>query len=51
MELIYAPNEWLQKTVKPFDFDKINAVETAQQMVDIMEKYRGIGIVIFLPKC
>jgi len=44
MELIYAPNEWLQKTVKPFDFDKINAVETAQQMVDIMEKYRGIGI-------
>jgi len=44
MELIYAPNEWLQKTVKPFDFDKIDAVETAQQMVDIMEKYRGIGI-------
>ena len=44
MELIYAPNEWLQKTVKPFDFDKIDAVETAQQMVDIMEKHRGIGI-------
>jgi len=44
MELIYAPNEWLQKTVEPFDFDKIDAVEIAQQMVDIMEKHRGIGI-------
>ena len=44
MELIYAPSDWLQKKVQPFDFDKINAVETAQKMVDIMGNSRGIGL-------
>lgn len=44
MELIYAPSDWLQKKVKPFDFDATNAVETAQKMVDIMGNSRGIGL-------
>ena len=44
MELIYAPSDWLNKTVKPFDFNTTNAVETAQSMVDIMEAHKGIGI-------
>ena len=44
MELIYAPNDWLKKQVKPFDFEEHNAVEIAQKMVDIMEEHRGIGI-------
>jgi len=44
MELIYAPNDWLQKKVKPFDFEAIDAVETAQKMVDIMGANRGIGL-------
>jgi peptide deformylase len=44
MELIYAPSDWLQKKVQPFDFDKTNAVETAQKMVDIMGNNRGIGL-------
>ncbi len=44
MELIYAPSEWLSKAVKPFDFDKHNAVEIAQNMVDIMDAHKGIGI-------
>jgi peptide deformylase len=44
MELIYAPSDWLQKKVQPFDFDKTNAVETAQKMVDIMGNSRGIGL-------
>jgi len=44
MQLIYAPSDWLQKKVQPFDFDKTNAVETAQKMVDIMGNSRGIGL-------
>jgi len=44
MELIYAPNDWLDKKVQPFDFDKIDAVDTAQKMTDIMAEHRGIGI-------
>ena len=44
MELIYAPSDWLQKKVQSFDFDKTNAVETAQKMVDIMGNNRGIGL-------
>ena len=44
MELIYAPSDWLQKKVQPFDFDATNAVETAQKMVDIMGNSRGIGL-------
>ena len=44
MELIYAPSDWLQKKVQPFDFDKTNAIETAQKMVDIMGNSRGIGL-------
>jgi peptide deformylase len=44
MELIYAPSDWLQKKVKPFDFEQGNAVETAQGMVDIMANNRGIGL-------
>jgi peptide deformylase len=44
MELIYAPSDWLQKKVQPFDFEKNNAVETAQKMVDIMGNSRGIGL-------
>jgi len=44
MELIYAPSEWLSKAVKPFDFNTHNAVEIAQNMVDIMDTHKGIGI-------
>ena len=44
MQLIYAPSDWLSKSVKPFDFEKIDAVKTAQGMVDIMEANKGIGI-------
>src|SRR6056300_1984828 len=44
MKLIYAPSEWLYKKVKPFDFESINAIETAQKMVDIMGSNRGIGL-------
>ena len=44
MQLIYAPSDWLNKPVKPFDFETTDAVATAQSMVDIMEANKGIGI-------
>ena len=44
MELIYAPSDWLSRAVKPFDFDSCNAVEIAQNMVDIMDTHKGVGI-------
>ena len=44
MELIHAPNDWLNKKVKDFDFEQMNAVEIAQEMVDIMSKNYGLGL-------
>lgn len=44
MELIYAPSSWLTKQVKPFDFDTTDAIQTAQEMVDLMDLHKGIGI-------
>lgn len=44
MKLVYAPNEWLDKKVKPFDFDNLNSVDIAQSMVDIMINSHGIGL-------
>lgn len=44
MNLIYSPDPWLEKKVEQFDFDKLNAVEVAQEMVDIMTACGGIGL-------
>jgi len=44
MNLIYSPDPWLEKQVKPFDFEKLNAEEVAQEMVDIMHSAGGIGL-------
>ena len=44
MKLLYSPNEWLDKKVDYFDFDKLNAEEIAQEMVDIMTASGGIGL-------
>lgn len=44
MQLIYSPDPWLDKQVQPFDFDKLNAIEIAQEMVDIMSACGGIGL-------
>lgn len=44
MELITAPNEWLEKAVKPFDFDALDAKEIAGQMAKIMMENNGIGL-------
>ena len=38
MKLIYHPNNWLEKKVKPFDFDTNDAHEVSKEMISIMEK-------------
>ena len=44
MELIKAPNEFLEKQVKPFDFENMDAEKISKDMVDTMLKYKGIGL-------
>ena len=44
MELIKAPNEFLEKQVKPFDFENMDAEKISKDMVDTILKYKGIGL-------
>ena len=44
MKLVKSPDPWLQKKVAPFDFDKLNAVEIADSMIEIMNAEGGIGL-------
>ena len=44
MELIKAPNEFLEKQVKPFDFEKHDAKKISEEMISIMEKNNGVGL-------
>ena len=44
MKLIYHPNNWLEKKVKPFDFDTNDAHEVSKEMIGIMEKSNGVGL-------
>lgn len=44
MNLVKAPNLWLDKTVKAFDFEKQNADKISQEMIDFMLKEGGLGL-------
>ena len=44
MELIKAPNEFLEKQVAPFDFDTMDADKISKEMIEMMLKYKGIGL-------
>ena len=44
MKLIYSPDPWLEKQVKPFDFETLDAKEIEGEMIDIMRKEGGIGL-------
>ena len=44
MKLIYHPNEWLEKKVKPFDFEKQDAKKVESEMISIMEREQGVGL-------
>ena len=44
MKLIYHPNEWLDKKVAPFDFEKHDAKKVESDMSAIMEREQGVGL-------
>ena len=41
MELIKAPNDFLEKKVQPFDFATMDAEKISKEMVEMMLKYKG----------
>ena len=44
MELVKSPNPWLDKKVKPFDFNTLDAPSIAKEMLELMEIEGGIGL-------
>lgn len=44
MNLIEAPDQWLEKTLKPFDFNELDAVQVSGEMCQIMMAKNGIGL-------
>jgi len=44
MQLIKAPNDFLEKTMQPFDFDKMDAKQVSGEMCQIMMAQQGIGL-------
>lgn len=44
MKLIKAPDEFLEKQVKEFDFSTMDPGEISKNMIDLMHKYKGIGL-------
>ena len=44
MKLIKAPDEFLEKQVKEFDFSTMDPGEISKNMIDVMHKYKGIGL-------
>ena len=44
MKLIKAPDEFLEKQVKEFNFSTMDSSEISKNMIDLMYKYKGIGL-------
>jgi len=44
MKLIHAPNSWLEHQAQPFDFDKHDAAEVSDSMIDLMMREGGLGL-------
>lgn len=44
MKLIEAPNSWLDRMVKPFDFKTYNVDNINKEMIDIMIAKSGLGL-------
>jgi peptide deformylase len=45
MELLKAPNKWLDKKIETeFDFDKLDAKQISGEMANLMMKNNGIGL-------
>ena len=44
MHLVKSPDPWLEKSVKDFDFDVLDAKAISEEMIEIMETEGGIGL-------
>jgi peptide deformylase len=44
MKLVKSPNPWLEKQVKPFDFETLDAEVIANEMIELMIQEGGIGL-------
>lgn len=44
MKIVKSPNPWLDKKVKPFDFESMDAESVATEMIQLMENAGGIGL-------
>lgn len=44
MKLVKSPSSWLEKQVKPFDFDSLDAEKISKDMIDLMIASGGIGL-------
>ena len=44
MHLIKSPNPWLEKKVKEFDFNKLDAISISNEMIELIETAGGMGL-------
>ena len=44
MKLLFYPNDFLMKSVKPYKFDEHDPIGTEIQMLNLMEKSKGVGL-------
>jgi len=44
MHLIKSPNPWLEKKVKEFDFNNLDAISVSSEMIELMDNAGGIGL-------
>jgi len=44
LTIIKSPDPWLEKKVKPFDFENLDAKELSSAMIELMIKEHGIGL-------
>jgi len=44
MKLVKSPDPWLQKQVKPFDFNEHNAGVVESSMIELMDAEGGMGL-------
>lgn len=44
MKLVKSPDPWLEKKVKPFDFNELDAQTIANEMLSLMSSEGGIGL-------
>ena len=44
MKLLFYPNDFLMKSVKPYKFDEHDSVKTEIELLDLMQKSKGVGL-------